>query len=216
MRYFSLRVLAAAVGLAALSPMSAVAAVFTEDFEGGIHGTNSVPGWVLTGNVLVLNSADYVTFAGGTGSTGTGQFLSYGAGDVPDNGIALTSQALAAGSYTLSFLYGTFSGNGSATQSLDIYINSVFAQTISSSFSTTVMAGVLQPHSVGFSTAGGPISIEFRDNLSNSTFSIDGLLDNVAISTVPEPSTWAMMIIGFAGVGFMAYRRKSNTALSVA
>jgi hypothetical protein len=29
-------------------------------------------------------------------------------------------------------------------------------------------------------------------------------------STVPEPSTWAMMILGFAGVGFMAYRRKQN------
>ena len=28
-------------------------------------------------------------------------------------------------------------------------------------------------------------------------------------SAVPEPSTWAMMILGFAGVGFMAYRRKS-------
>jgi hypothetical protein len=27
---------------------------------------------------------------------------------------------------------------------------------------------------------------------------------------VPEPSTWAMMILGFAGVGFMAYRRKSK------
>jgi hypothetical protein len=25
---------------------------------------------------------------------------------------------------------------------------------------------------------------------------------------IPEPSTWAMMILGFAGVGFMAYRRK--------
>jgi len=25
---------------------------------------------------------------------------------------------------------------------------------------------------------------------------------------VPEPSTWAMMILGFAGVGFMAYRRR--------
>ena len=25
---------------------------------------------------------------------------------------------------------------------------------------------------------------------------------------VPEPSTWAMMLLGFAGVGFMAYRRK--------
>jgi hypothetical protein len=33
------------------------------------------------------------------------------------------------------------------------------------------------------------------------------------ISAVPEPSTWAMMILGFAGVGFMAYRRKSKPDL---
>ena len=31
--------------------------------------------------------------------------------------------------------------------------------------------------------------------------------------SVPEPSTWVMMILGFAGVGFMAYRRKSKPAL---
>jgi hypothetical protein len=30
---------------------------------------------------------------------------------------------------------------------------------------------------------------------------------------VPEPSTWAMMILGFAGLGFMAYRRKSKPVL---
>ena len=28
---------------------------------------------------------------------------------------------------------------------------------------------------------------------------------------VPEPSTWAMMILGFCGLGFMAYRRKHGT-----
>ena len=34
---------------------------------------------------------------------------------------------------------------------------------------------------------------------------------------VPEPSTWAMMILGFAGVGFMAYRRKrGGSALTTA
>jgi hypothetical protein len=36
-------------------------------------------------------------------------------------------------------------------------------------------------------------------------------------AAVPEPSTWAMMILGFFGIGFMAYRRKQNgPALSVA
>jgi hypothetical protein len=33
---------------------------------------------------------------------------------------------------------------------------------------------------------------------------------------VPEPSTWAMIILGFAGLGFMGYRRKDKMALNVA
>jgi hypothetical protein len=36
-------------------------------------------------------------------------------------------------------------------------------------------------------------------------------------AAVPEPSTWAMMILGFCGLGFVTYRRKQNrSALSVA
>jgi hypothetical protein len=34
-----------------------------------------------------------------------------------------------------------------------------------------------------------------------------------SVSAVPEPSTWAMMVLGFAGVGFMAYRRRNGAAL---
>jgi PEP-CTERM motif len=37
-----------------------------------------------------------------------------------------------------------------------------------------------------------------------------------SISAVPEPSTWAMMILGFAGIGFMAYRRKNKPAFRFA
>ncbi|MEH2492929.1 hypothetical protein V1280_008868 [Bradyrhizobium sp. AZCC 2230] len=32
------------------------------------------------------------------------------------------------------------------------------------------------------------------------------------VGAVPEPSTWAMMILGFAGVGFMAYRRRNQAS----
>ncbi len=38
---------------------------------------------------------------------------------------------------------------------------------------------------------------------------VDGVSFNVS-SAVPEPSTWALMLLGFAGIGFMAYRRKQN------
>jgi hypothetical protein len=45
----------------------------------------------------------------------------------------------------------------------------------------------------------------------------DSLTITDITAAVPEPSTWAMMILGFCSIGFMAYRRKQNgTALSVA
>jgi hypothetical protein len=36
------------------------------------------------------------------------------------------------------------------------------------------------------------------------------------VAAVPEPSTWAMMILGFFGMGFMAYRRRSKMAFRIA
>jgi hypothetical protein len=40
------------------------------------------------------------------------------------------------------------------------------------------------------------------------------IIQAVQLTTaVPEPSTWAMLILGFAGVGFMAYRRNRPDAV---
>jgi hypothetical protein len=36
-------------------------------------------------------------------------------------------------------------------------------------------------------------------------------LGRLMTAAVPEPSTWAMMILGFAGVGFMTYRRRKQS-----
>jgi PEP-CTERM motif len=48
----------------------------------------------------------------------------------------------------------------------------------------------------------------------------DGVIPNWTItavppvSAVPEPSTWAMMLLGFAGIGFMAYRRNAKPLMA--
>lgn len=43
------------------------------------------------------------------------------------------------------------------------------------------------------------------------------LLDGVSLTGgVPEPSTWALMISGFAGLGFAAYRRTKKSASAIA
>jgi hypothetical protein len=42
-----------------------------------------------------------------------------------------------------------------------------------------------------------------------------GTFSTTVVAGVPEPSTWAMMILGFCGLGFMAYRRKSNNGAAL-
>jgi hypothetical protein len=36
-------------------------------------------------------------------------------------------------------------------------------------------------------------------------------LDSAIASAVPEPSTWALLLIGFAGIGFAGYRRSESS-----
>ena len=50
------------------------------------------------------------------------------------------------------------------------------------------------------------VSFSLRENVYGES------LQNVA--PVPEPSTWAMMILGFTGVGFIAYRRRKTASLA--
>jgi hypothetical protein len=44
----------------------------------------------------------------------------------------------------------------------------------------------------------------------------EALLFAPQVAPVPEPSTWAMLLLGFAGIGFMTYRRKSKPAFMAA
>lgn len=43
-----------------------------------------------------------------------------------------------------------------------------------------------------------------------------GYIVEFNVAAVPEPSTWAMMMLGFCGLGYMAYRRKSQIKLVTA
>ena len=47
----------------------------------------------------------------------------------------------------------------------------------------------------------------FDNSLEFVSIGGENLGSGLVIISVPEPSTWAMMLIGFAGLGFAAYRR---------
>ena len=42
----------------------------------------------------------------------------------------------------------------------------------------------------------------------------DFVIGGVVQETVPEPSTWAMLLIGFAGLGFVGYRSAGSSRRS--
>jgi hypothetical protein len=58
----------------------------------------------------------------------------------------------------------------------------------------------------------------YIDSHWQSGLAFDGVTvgGRAVTGAVPEPSTWAMLLLGFAGIGFMGYRRKSKSALMAA
>jgi hypothetical protein len=54
--------------------------------------------------------------------------------------------------------------------------------------------------------------IAFDDGGNPADADYDDLVVRFNVSAVPEPTTWAMMLIGFAGIGFLAYRRRVKPA----
>jgi hypothetical protein len=59
-------------------------------------------------------------------------------------------------------------------------------------------------------TSGGTLT--FNEAATGPFFLEASKVQNV--SAVPELSTWAMMLIGFAGIGFASYRRSKRTMLA--
>lgn len=52
----------------------------------------------------------------------------------------------------------------------------------------------------------------FRMSSANNAFEID----DIAVNAVPEPGTWAMMLLGFGALGFAMRRRKSSALTQLA
>ena len=67
-----------------------------------------------------------------------------------------------------------------------------------------------------FSFNGGTFTLSITDPAAVTT-RVDSvsLTGNIVLAAVPELSTWAMMILGFLGLGFMAHRRKNQMAAAV-
>jgi PEP-CTERM motif len=141
---------------------------------------------------------------------------STGDGHIPA-GLLESRISLAAGSYNISFYLAGNQNRSTENQTVGVYVGSVLLETITPSSPS-------QPftlYSENFTTKGG--HLEFVDyGPSNDQGDLLALVEvsspvSVSVSpAVPEPSTWAMMVLGFAGIAFVAYRRKNNHSFRLA
>ena len=70
-----------------------------------------------------------------------------------------------------------------------------------------ITAATEEWHSLVYGQRQTPVSFFF------GTYTVNlKSFGGVEISSVPEPSTWAMMLLGFAGLGFVGYRTSRRAA----
>ena len=111
-----------------------------------------------------------------------------------------------------SFTGGSFPMDGAGDYDYVMDISGHGPSSISSLTFTILNA------SVADISGGDPFAADIRSASTGNTGVVDFSLSGTGRSgAAPEPSTWAMMLLGFAGLGFAGYRKaKGRIAPSVA
>jgi PEP-CTERM motif len=187
-----MRIKSLALVVALLSFVSTTASASTITYSVDLgSGTDSVVGEITTdGHTGILKASDVVGFS--LQITSDGQTATLSTGDmVYVNGSNFTA--------TASGLFFNFSSNSGGNLLLDNMdgggFNDVCFNDKSESCSDNRSA-------VGLTVGDQNIGANFISETGTFEFGV--------AAAVPEPSTWAMMVLGFLGLVFVGYRRKSG------
>jgi hypothetical protein len=192
---------AAAAASLALAPAAFAGIVLSDDFDSQAPDDLN---WGGDSVFFVSSDPGSVDLIGAGGAfdfyPGNGGYLdldgSTGSGNDPAGEITSFAN-FGAGTYTLKFQLGG-NARGAPSQTTRILLGD---------FSVDILLASGDPlanYSFTFATTGGQLI--FRElGPSNQQGNI---LDDVSLANVPEPATWAMMILGFGAAGSMIRRRK--------
>ncbi len=212
--------------LTATSPISSNGSIEIQGNRSRVY--NDMTGLGIAGNTLVSLTGDYQVNNGGAGGIQSPAFRVY-----------LNSTNVVNGFGGSSELIWEAANNGGYTlgQPASVGANDLFwRQIVGSGFDGTgglatgtyrlmtlsawgdLLNGTVRSVGVGNGGCPGDCSnfSAFADNLSLTTDSTTRTYDVQAAAAVPEPATWAMMMIGFGVVGASMRRRQRSVKVTFA
>jgi len=212
LRYFM------AAGALALVPTTASAQMVT---NGGFESPtisdpccntvppDPLPGWTATPNVNVVNGT-FSSTNGNLAFEGT-QYLDL----VGQGGTGSIYQDLTTSigqTYTLTFAYShnLFAPNEATSASASVAVGSLFGILMHNTGDTSNLDWRVYTNT--FTASGTTTRLTFTNLTGGPNEGL--LLDSVSVAAVPEPGTWAMMLLGFGAIGMaMRSRRRRQIAL---
>jgi hypothetical protein len=171
-----------------------------------------IPGWTATPNVNVVNG----TFSSTNGNLAFegNQYLDL----VGQGGTGSISQILTTDVgqlYTLSFAYShnLFSGALVPPASAEVLVNGVLFGIVTHNSGTNANLD-WQIFSQNFLATGPTTTLTFNNLTGGINEGI--FLDAIGVAAVPEPATWAMMLLGFGAIGGAIRRQRKGEKLALA
>jgi hypothetical protein len=193
------------IGAVMVTVSGAVPAYATEYLTNGSFESGDFTGWTYTSaNPTFSSVVPSSVLFNGQGAEDGNYYVGVGA-FVADNASLSQSFSDIAGQ-TLK-ISGWISGDGGDPSVVTFNFSGFAGVTLSpvpdqkwTQYSFTTTASGFDTFSVGFGNDPGQLAL---DNFSVSS-----------VSAVPEPATWALLLLGFAGLGLLRYRRRSTAGVT--
>jgi hypothetical protein len=222
-RYLAFAPLAAGLGLSPiLGASSALAAVCSTAsvsvYEAASFSCNVgpvtfsditvVPTASGSGVVTLSEFSPFTTVVDGVTEFGLELFYSSDTGTTPGSTADVGWSYNVSGVPNLTDAFATFAGTVTGTGADDL------SEVLSNGASLSLSAP--GSTSATFSPIGALSVIKDQSDFAGAAGSADSsILGNAfSVAAVPEPSTWAMMALGFVGLGFMGQRRSRRAAIT--
>jgi hypothetical protein len=212
---FKIATIAAAAAFAVAAPASAATIIFQTTWE-----ADQVPGGPTPGTFIIYNNPPTTSVAGWTPETQIELQNNVAGAPAPGVGGSVfaeldadfnssMSRMIGPGIYSLTYLYSPRPGVPQSSNGIGVTIGGV-------AISQTEISGLFGPNTAWsqintqeFTVGPGGALLRFSANGTSDSFG--GYVDNITlIQAVPEPSTWAMFILGFGVLGFAMRRRNAK------